>query len=328
MENITELTKYYSGKYPFLINKDYRKKCLRNIYKRFIEKNENGIVDAIVTSSSIEMFMNADNIAVEDISPQMEEAFKLSYPNLNIDDLNEYSPESLQGIINCWKGKLFEVIVRDRLNSGEVVGELRLLEGQVAVLAENANQPGWDIQILDKNNLVVEELQLKATDSLEYIKNALENYTGIGIVTTDNVEINELNGVTKSGITNDELESLVSEPLQSLMDSNLENIVESYIIPGIPFFLIAISETGAVLLGKKEKKIALKQGVKRAVKSMLSMMAGALAFTVTGGIGAFVTSFITRISIDAGDKNIVKGNYVSGKNENLRNVFSKVFYRD
>ena len=42
--------------------------------------------------------------------------------------------------------------------------------GEEALLAESANQPGWDIQIVDRFGEQVDVLQAKATDSMSYVK--------------------------------------------------------------------------------------------------------------------------------------------------------------
>ena len=97
------------------------------------------------------------------------------------------SPEELAGFVNGWKGKLFEVDVRDRLNAGEWVGDLHLEPSQTAQLAASATQPGWDLAIYDSHGAVVDQLQLKATDSLAYVKHALEQYPGIHVLTTAEV---------------------------------------------------------------------------------------------------------------------------------------------
>ena len=50
---------------------------------------------------------------------------------------------------------------------------------QQARLAQNPNQPGWDLSFEDANGEVVQDLQLKATDSISYVETAKEKYPGI-----------------------------------------------------------------------------------------------------------------------------------------------------
>ncbi|MDE2937636.1 MAG: hypothetical protein OXR67_01770 [Chloroflexota bacterium] len=78
---------------------------------------------------------------------QVMEAFRLQYPHVELDSLAGRSEESIEGLVNGVKGKYFEVLVRDRLNAGETVGELRLEAGQGARLALKSNEPGWDLEL-------------------------------------------------------------------------------------------------------------------------------------------------------------------------------------
>ena len=56
--------------------------------------------------------------------------------------------------------------MRDRLNAGETVGELQLEAGQVARLALKSNEPGWDLEVVDRNGEMLEQLQLKAVKDM------------------------------------------------------------------------------------------------------------------------------------------------------------------
>lgn len=89
--------------------------------------------------------------------------------------------EGLQGFVNNIKGKLFEVEYVDYLNA-------TLEPGLVASMAEQANQPGWDISITDTNGNVVEQLQNKATTSASYVKDALIENPHIDVVTLKDLE--------------------------------------------------------------------------------------------------------------------------------------------
>ena len=105
--------------------------------------------------------------------PQVMEAFRLQYPNVELDSLAGRDDESIEGFVNGVKGKYFEVLVRDRLNAGETVGELQLEAGQVARLALKSNEPGWDLEVVDRNGEALEQLQLKAVKDMGEISKAL-----------------------------------------------------------------------------------------------------------------------------------------------------------
>ena len=101
----------------------------------------------ILEIAAIAVDVSADsilNLGLEpESNPLIVEAFRLQYPNVDQDSLVGASEERLERLANGIKGKLFEVLVRNRLNDGESLGELRLGPGQVARLADSPwNPPG------------------------------------------------------------------------------------------------------------------------------------------------------------------------------------------
>jgi len=120
------------------------------------------------------------------VPKQIQRAFELEYPDLATkgsfaNALHEKSGAGLEGFISGVKGKLFELQYVDYLNEGH------LPAGYAAVLASNATQQGWDFQIEGPDNQVIDQIQLKATDSVGYVKHALERYPGIDVVSTSEV---------------------------------------------------------------------------------------------------------------------------------------------
>ena len=151
------------------------------------------------------------NLGLEpESNPQLLEAFRLQYPRVaekllkgaskdELEDagyLREQLAELLRGEsedeLGGWergvKGKYFEVLVRDRLNDGESVGELSLEPGQVARLAESPTQQGWDVEIVNQDGTLDEALQLKATESMTYVKTALDENPDIRVVVPSELE--------------------------------------------------------------------------------------------------------------------------------------------
>ncbi|PMG07572.1 hypothetical protein BCV00_07610 [Vibrio breoganii] len=167
--------------------------------------------------------------------PQIIEAYELAYPNLAAevslqDRVAELSDEQLVGLINGIKGKLFETQYVELLNSS------LLPEGATASLAEKANEPGWDIQILDANGMELEILQAKATSSVYYVQSALDKYPNIDVVTTEEtfqqlVEMGQAEGVISSGISNADLQGSVEESLSG---------IDGLGIVGLPAITLAI----------------------------------------------------------------------------------------
>ena len=150
---------------------------------------------------------------VDKLPDEVLRAYELAYPlksqSESLEDIIEnYDDAELAGIVNGIKGKLFELRYVDYLNEGHIP------DGYQAVLAESAINPGWDIALLGADGSVAEEIQLKATDSVSYVKAALERYPEINVVTTEEVynslAMQELtDNLVNSGISNEELEQVV-----------------------------------------------------------------------------------------------------------------------
>ena len=206
---------------------------------------------------------------IDYIPEEVEEAYKAAYPiksqTDNLRDIIEDADDTeLAGLISGIKGKLFEMRYVDFLNDGH------LPDGYEAVLAESATNPGWDIAILDNNGIAVNELQMKATDSVDYIKTALERYPDIDIVTTEevynSVVMHEFaDQVINSGISNEELTSVVTETLES------DSVDMDWGLPVIPMLLIGYS------VYKKESLSSFEKGTEfgdRYIQSYISYIAG------------------------------------------------------
>ena len=120
------------------------------------------------------------------VPPEVQEAYSAAYPDLAAgytfaEAVQRLGPEQLPGLVAGVKGKLFEMHFVDHLNDGG------LPNGYEAILAGSATQAGWDIQILDANGQVAEVLQAKATESASYVREALERYPDIDVVSTSEV---------------------------------------------------------------------------------------------------------------------------------------------
>lgn len=269
------------------------------LYQHYIKKHGSTLLDSAAATAALHGIFLADQIDFSKVTPQMEEAFRLAYPNVDFSSLASRSPEEIEGFLTAWKGKYFEVLVRDELNAGEWVGDIHLEPGRVAQLAESATEPGWDLQILNSDGTVASELQLKATESLSYVKGALERYPDIQVLTTDEIMIpDELaDKILSSGISNQSLEEALAEPMAPLFDGPLENLVED-ILPGLPFVIIAVDETRKILIGKKSFQAALSNTIERAAKTGVALGIGWVIHLMDGGIISLPATFLTRFGID------------------------------
>lgn len=146
---------------------------------------------------------------------EIARAYEAAYPDLAsaqsfAEAVLSKDDEALHGFVSGIKGKLFEMEYVDFLNSGE------LPEGYAAKLADSATQPGWDIEVAGPDDEIAQLIQAKATDSVEYVRDALENYPDIDVVTTDEVyshlamtDMSE--NVIDSGLSNEELTEYVEQ---------------------------------------------------------------------------------------------------------------------
>jgi hypothetical protein len=276
------------------------KEGLHQLYNQYVKKRQQVLLEAAAAAGAVHALFFADRIDTSQITPQMEEAFRLAFPNLEIESLIDYSPDQLRGVVSAWKGKYFEVLIRDKLNQGEWVGDLHLEPGQVAVLADSPSQAGWDLQILNPEGSVVQELQAKATDSLRYVKEALERYPDIQVITTDDLlqSGGELvDSLFPSGISDSAITKQIISPMESLFDTNWENLCEN-ILPFLPFIVITTTEGTAVLLGKKSAEQALSCAMERVLKSSISIGVGSIVALLDGGVLSLPSSVLTRILID------------------------------
>ena len=189
------------------------------------------------------------------------------YPN-GIESLKGLSEEQLTGHFNRAKGKYFEVLVRDRLNAGERLGELELQPGQEAVLAESQTQPGWDLRIESEDGSVDELLQLKASASLSYIKRALERYPNIRIATPTEVD-DAADNILGTDISNEQLESVTKAQLDEMSEGIVDDLLDKgaeAALDSIPFVSMALTgviEGRNLLAGRSTLRESLRRGAKR-----------------------------------------------------------------
>jgi hypothetical protein len=170
------------------------------------------------------LFLGGESMAVllaglTSVPAEVEAAFAAAYPRLAaevgfLDHARTLDEVSLVGLVSGVKGKLFEHRYVDYLNGGA------LPDGYSAQLASSVIEPGWDIAIHGPNQEVSQLLQAKATDSISYVKGALERYPSIDVVTTDEVYSHlVMTGVSEnivaSGILNKDLTTHVESAVSA-----------------------------------------------------------------------------------------------------------------
>ena len=201
--------------------------ALLALAEKFRIRNEKEVLEIAALAADIGLD-DMVNLGLEpDDNPQLVEALN-TYPPIKEDLLA--TGELSQGQINNIKGKYFETLVRDRLNDGEALGELQLEPGQTAKLATSASQKGWDLEIIDENGDAVELLQLKATESMSYVKGALENHPDYRIVVPSEMDSasHEIIGtdVSHADLKAEAAADNVLEQVEEQTEGALENVVD------------------------------------------------------------------------------------------------------
>jgi hypothetical protein len=177
----------------------------------------------------------AGKIHDSQIPPIIIRAFHAQYPHAGgfVDFVREHRGDTaLLGIINGIKGKTFELEYLDYLNDGH------LPDSASAELATSPTQEGWDIAIRDSHGHIMNDLQLKATESLSYIKDAIAHHPEIDVVVTHEVfrrlrDPEILSHVIDSGVSDAQLEQVAAEAVHDVT-------AEFHLIPWLAFGVIAI----------------------------------------------------------------------------------------
>ena len=255
--------------------------AFQHAFRRYLKANRESLLDIVVAAASVQI---AAGTWPEDLDPLLLKAIYDTNPSLVQSNWFALDGDALQGTVNTAKGKYFEYLVADRLNQGEQVGPLLLEPGQQAVLAESMTQPGWDLRIEDEHGAVVEYLQLKATDSVGYIRTALERYPDIQILATGEVAGSGL--VLDSGITDQELRAQVLEGVDAV-DASLTETFLDHFHPLLPLAAMAMYEGYRLWVGQQSVggfKLAL---ARRSQRMVVTQAIGAAVYAMDGGLLSF-----------------------------------------
>lgn len=189
------------------------RKAFDDLVKRFDEGRRQTFMEAAACGAAVTGLRFDEGFDPSQLSPELQESFHLAFPNLRIEDVGNYSGEQLEGLLQPWKGKLFEVSVRDRLNNGEWVGDYHLNPEQHAALSASATQPGWDLQIIGDDGGIEDLIQLKATNYVGYVEAALNRYPEYKVLATSELGAchGDIAGLSVSDISDHHLETQFSD---------------------------------------------------------------------------------------------------------------------
>ena len=277
-------------------------------------------IAAIAADVSVDSILN---LGLEpDDDSQVWRAFSSQYPNVDRESLRGASEERLQGIANGIKGKLFEIKVVDRLNNGESVGELALGPGQFARLAASPTQEGWDVKLENADGSVAEQLQLKASETLSYIKSALETYPGIRIAVPSEVDATADN-LLGTDISLESLEERAHGQVNESAEGTIENALDQtaeLAFDSIPIvstaFVVAI-EGRRVLMGRQSIEEAMQRAARRIGKAALFSTLGATLVALGAGVISVPTSVAGKIAWDRVDNRIAIGDFLESKTSEI-----------
>ena len=212
--------------------------------------------------------------------------------------------------------------MRDRINAGEHLGEIKLRPGQIARLAESPTQTGHDLEIVNRDGSIDELLQLKATNSMSYVKQALEKYPDIRVATTSEVD-DTAGNILGTDVSNEQLK-LVSEAqmgelgedmAQDLLEKGAEATVDS--IPLISMVTTGVIEGRRLLTGRSTLRESLRRGAKRMGKAAVYDAIG----TALGPTGVAVPVVVgLRVTEGRITQRIALGHHLESKTRELREL--------
>lgn len=269
----------------------------------------------------------ATYLSMGKVPPELQQAYELAYPNLAaqhtlLEEIRLIDADHLQGLVSGIKGKLFELRYVDYLNDGY------LPLGFHAELARSSNNPGWDIAIIGGDGTMRDTIQLKATDSVSYVKQALESYPNIDVVTTSEVHSH----LVMQGFGDHIMDGHITDhALTTTVESGLDHAVGGMNWTPSVISLAVIAFTAYHQEGLTNYQKSRNFG-ERSLKSYLAYLAGgsiAVAtgtwwFGIIGGVGSRMLLGSGRAKNEKLDqlREITRSNEVVLKNLTLKaNIF-------
>ena len=140
--------------------------------------------------------------------------------------LHSLDPEQMQGVANNVKGIYHELRYVEKYNAEH--------QDSYAVLHPATNHQGSDVQIISKDTgEPLGEIQLKATNSVSYVKEHQSRYDNIEVKATSEVS-ERIEGVETSGFSNDKLTQQINGTFEDLAGNTIsDRMIESAEITGL-----------------------------------------------------------------------------------------------
>ena len=246
----------------------HEKDALFELAQRYRSRDEREVLEVAAIAADVSLD-DVLNLGLEpDADPLFRDAFNRQYPNVDVESLVGASDECLDGLANGVKGKYFEMLVCARLNAGQRLGELQLQSGQTAYLAESSTQSGWDLRIENENGALDELLQLKATESMGYVKEALVKYPDIRVVVPSEVDA-RADDILGTDISNEQLDDMAQAQISEIGESAADDILDQGVeaafdsIPFASMIATGVIEGGRALTGRSTIRESFRRGAKR-----------------------------------------------------------------
>ncbi len=262
-----------------LIEKPLRKPA--DLLNRSLSDSE--YLDAAVVGGLELKDIIAGKVAESRIPHDVVRAFHEQYPNLNegfVGAVRRLSgdPEQLRGLISGIKGKLFEDQYVSWLDHGH------LPAGYHAELARHANNPGWDIVIRDSHGHVDNLLQLKATESADYVRQALDLHPHIDLVATHEVfnrlsdHQSDLAHLIDSGISN----AALTDHTASAVEHADAGSHLAFHLPLLAVGIAVVMELQRYRKGRQSLPQAIQRMGKRSLMALTATTIGWVVVAATG----------------------------------------------
>jgi hypothetical protein len=266
------------------------------------ESSSEELLDIAVLSGYSISDILSGKVTDDDIDPRVLEAFGKQYPNaghfISFIRSHEGNARAINGIVSAVKGKLFELEYLDWLNQGH------LPSGAVAELANSPTQPGWDIVIKDAHGHPIEYLQLKATESIGYIRQAFAAHPNIDVVTTREV-FARIADMDKSELHQHVVDGhFLNGHLEGHVQSGIDGaeMTPEFEFPLLAFGIIAVQSLKGYVEGKTSSKDAIRSGANRAWRTLVCRAAAYVSVIVSHEpLVGLPTSVLTRLAFGRHD---------------------------
>ena len=176
--------------------------------------------------------------------------------NASVDQIAEHvrsmTPEQLAGFQNNVKGIYHELryVERENTDGDDVEAEMY----------EVVNHPGADVRLVNVTTGETVDIQLKATDSMTYVREHQERYPDVQVQATE--EVASSAGVVSSGFNNSELAGDVGATVEKLDDdgSGEAGVASTELEAGVASGILSgVANARAALRGERTGPAAVRR---------------------------------------------------------------------